>query len=179
LSKSSEISKDRAMAHRVYASDQLLPLHRVFVSDDDAAAACKVLQLLAAARQRAGPADDRQERAVGSDERSLMRDRAHEALVLRERRMEALSFSAEVPFILMVALYVHEEQEPAITQTRLCQLAWVGNSTTLRWLETLVSEGLIDRTADPADGRKVLLSLSPKGRSSLDGLFAEPSRAFS
>lgn len=165
------------MAHRIYASDQRPPLHRVFVSDDDAAAACKVLQVLAAARQRAAPADDRQERAVGSDERSLMRDRAHETLILRERRMEALSFSAEVPFMLMVALYVHEEQESAITHTRLCQLAWVGNSTTLRWLETLVSEGFVDRVADPTDGRKVMLSLSPKGRSSLDGLFAEPSRA--
>ena len=162
------------MAHRTNAHALSAPLRQVFVSEEAAAAACKVLHMLAAGRTGPESADEPQEPAGGSADRTQMRKRAREAIALRERRFEAFPFSAEAPFVMLVALYINEEWEPAVTQTRLCQLAWLSNSTALRWLETLTFEGLVKRTTDPVDGRKVLLSLSPEARAKLDDLFAAP-----
>ena len=90
---------------------------------------------------------------------------------VRERRLHLFDFSAEAPFLLLLALYANEEWEPVITLTRLTQLAWLSLSTSIRWLDQLVEQGLIERGDDAGDGRKTLLSLTSKARTRLDELF--------
>ena len=94
-------------------------------------------------------------------------------LAFRQRRIEQLGLQAEPPFALLVALYVNEQWEPYLTSTRLTQLAWVGMSSTLRWIDKLLAEGLIEHSDDPEDLRKIKVSLSALGRAKLDALFQD------
>lgn len=95
-------------------------------------------------------------------------------LAFRQRRIDQLGLTAEPPFALLVALYVNEQWEPYLTSTRLTQLAWVGMSSTLRWIEKLLADGLIEQSNDPEDLRKVKVSLTALGRAKLDVLFQDP-----
>ena len=140
------------------------------VSDDDIAAAKKLLEKLVNASS-AVPGDV-QEAPIGSPaDRREMLARARAVCEVRERRLHLFDFSAEAPFLLLLALYANEEWEPVITLTRLTQLAWLSLSTSIRWLDQLVEQGLIERGDDAGDGRKTLLSLTTKARTRLDELF--------
>jgi hypothetical protein len=147
------------------------PLRRVRLSDDDIQAARKVLETLANAEipaaghgRRSGDPAQFQAEAVRQ---------AREAAALRERRMEVFNFSAEPPFVILLALYANEEWEPVVNLTRLTQLVSISYSTSCRWLDVLVDEGLINRDDDADDGRKTLLALSPLGREKLNAVFGE------
>jgi len=58
-------------------------------------------------------------------------------------------------------------------RTALCIAAAVPATTALRWLKTLVSEGLFIRRADPHDGRRVFVELAPAASRALRRYFAE------
>jgi hypothetical protein len=155
-----------------------LPLQRVIVSEEDVAAARKVLQALAGGGEPVDGRSDHQSLAGRAPDRTELVRRAREACAFRERRLRVFSFSAEPPFVLLLALYANEEWEPTMTLTRLIGVAWLTMSTTLRWLDVLVSEDWVQRRNDPDDARKTLLSLSDAGRALLDTFFSEePSRA--
>lgn len=146
---------------------------RMFVSDDDLAAAERLLALIAASR---GPGGEEPERGRQAGERAVARANAGLALALRQRRVRLFgeNFSADAPFTLMLAIYVHEEREPVITYSRLVQLAWLSSATTARWLQLLAEHGWVERKGDAADQRKTLLSLSAKARHAMDTLFSWP-----
>ena len=55
----------------------------------------------------------------------------------------------------------------------LCIAASVPATTALRWLKTMVTEGLFLRRADPHDGRRVFVELAPDTRTALRQYFAE------
>jgi DNA-binding MarR family transcriptional regulator len=55
----------------------------------------------------------------------------------------------------------------------LCIAAAVPATTALRWLKTLVQQGIFVRRADPHDGRRVFVELAPETSSSLRRYFAE------
>jgi DNA-binding MarR family transcriptional regulator len=55
----------------------------------------------------------------------------------------------------------------------LCIAASVPATTALRWLKTMVSEGLFLRRADPHDGRRVFVELAPEASQALRRYFAE------
>lgn len=103
-------------------------------------------------------------------------ERARLSHSLRQRRIEILgkSFLAEPPFDILLALYAYEDREPNVTATRVTQLAWLTPTTALRWLDHLVSEGWVTRTAVAADRRKAQLKLTDKARKALDELFSWP-----
>ena len=46
-------------------------------------------------------------------------------------------------------------------------------TTALRWLKTMVSQGLFVRRADPHDGRRVFVELAPDASGALRRYFAE------
>ena len=55
----------------------------------------------------------------------------------------------------------------------LCIAAAVPATTALRWLKTLVQEGIFVRRADPHDGRRVFVELAPEASRALRRYFAE------
>ena len=62
---------------------------------------------------------------------------------------------------------------PARSGLSLCIAAAVPATTALRWLKTLVQEGLFVRRADPHDGRRVFVELAPDASFALRRYFAE------
>jgi predicted transcriptional regulator len=149
-------------------------VRRLFVSEADVVAAQRLLSVLSAGNELP---DSGTRARSGSDDRTNHRgalEQAQIALGLRQRRVRIFgggSLSSEPPFALLLALYVHQQHEPVVTQTRLTQLAWLSQSTAIRWLEHLVDQGWIVKDDDVGDRRKSLLSLSAKGREALDDLF--------
>jgi DNA-binding MarR family transcriptional regulator len=97
-------------------------------------------------------------------------------LSLSQRRVAVLdrSFSAEAPFMMLLALYATEKREPSVTVTNLTQLAGTTPSTTLRWIEPLMDGGWITRSSVAEDRRKALISLTEKARRGLEELFSWP-----
>jgi DNA-binding MarR family transcriptional regulator len=148
------------------------PLRRIFVSEDDVAAARKVLEVLTS-EATPQPHEGNQTPTTDGPSRSVGTQKARQMLAFRQRRIEQLGLQAEPPFALLVALYVNEHWEPYLTSTRLTQLAWVGMSSTLRWIDKLLAEGLIEHSDDPEDLRKIKVSLSALGRAKLDALFQD------
>jgi DNA-binding MarR family transcriptional regulator len=59
----------------------------------------------------------------------------------------------------------------------LCIAAAVPATTALRWLKTLVDQGIFVRRADPHDGRRVFVELAPATSAALRRYFAEVGRA--
>jgi DNA-binding MarR family transcriptional regulator len=55
----------------------------------------------------------------------------------------------------------------------LCIAASVPATTALRWLKTLVSQGLFVRRPDPHDGRRVYVELAPDASDALRRYFDE------
>jgi len=148
------------------APQRAVKLRRIVVEDSDIAAAQRLLSAIA----ETGDVSSESERG---DRRASI-DQARVALALRQRRMRIFegSLSADPPFALMLALYANEDQEPDVTLTRLTELAWVNSTTATRWLDSLVSQGLVERRADSGDRRRTLLSLSLKARKRMDELFS-------
>lgn len=136
-------------------------LHQLALSDREIEAARTLLRLLAG---------DAPQALAGREARV---ENGQRMLAFRQRRMEILNLRAEPPFAILLALYANEPWEPAIPLTRLTLLASVGMSSTLRWLEVLFAEGLIERGDDPDDLRKTMLRLTSKARAKMDKLFGE------
>jgi DNA-binding MarR family transcriptional regulator len=142
----------------------------LWLTDEDIAAARRVLLVLS--EREAGAADghpDGRNLAV-PDPRNLF-DRAELLLAMRERRIHVFGarFSTEQPFAMLLALYVIEDREPAITVSRLAELACINMTTTLRWLDILLKQGWLSRTSTQ-DRRKAQISLTEKSREAMERL---------
>jgi DNA-binding MarR family transcriptional regulator len=85
------------------------------------------------------------------------------AIVRTARRMRQES-GAELSPTLLAALASIDRLGP-LTPSELADAERVKRPTATRIAATLERDGLIDRAADPADGRACLLSASPKGKS--------------
>jgi len=55
----------------------------------------------------------------------------------------------------------------------LCIAAAVPATTALRWLKTMVQQGLFVRRLDPHDGRRVFVELAPQASRAMRQYFAE------
>jgi DNA-binding MarR family transcriptional regulator len=95
---------------------------------------------------------------------------------MRLRRIEILgeTFSTEAPFAILLALYTTEHRDAPVIITRVNEVACLAQTTTLRWLSVLASEGWITRSKIAGDRRRVFLSLTDQARIALDQLFSWP-----
>lgn len=69
---------------------------------------------------------------------------------------------------MLLALYHMPQRGEVITVTTLSSLAGVPQTTGLRWQNTLLEEGLIQRGPHILDGRQVLIALTQQGRLLMD-----------
>lgn len=143
---------------------------KVWLSSEDVEAARRLLNLLTSETEEQRSQSTGQSAAIA---RELMLERAQASIFLRHRRLEVLgkSLSAEPPFDLLVALYVTETRQSAITITKLATLAGLTFTTALRWVDRLVADGWLRRETVKKDARRARITLSRKGRDSLDRLF--------
>ena len=101
--------------------------------------------------------------------------------VIRARRLRARYFVEELfadpAWDMLLDLLQAEIAQLRVPVSSLCIAAAVPATTALRWLKTMVSEGLFVRRADPHDGRRVFVELAPRASQALRRYFAEVGQA--
>lgn len=97
--------------------------------------------------------------------------------VIRARRLRSRFFSEELfadpAWDMLLDLLQAEIRQHRVPVSSLCIAAAVPATTALRWLKTLVSQGLFVRRADPHDGRRVFVELAPDTSLAMRRYFAE------
>ena len=97
--------------------------------------------------------------------------------VIRARRMRARYFDEELfadpAWDMLLDLLYAEISNLRVPVSSLCIAAAVPATTGLRWLKTMVQQGIFLRQADPHDGRRVFVELAPHTSQSLRRYFAE------
>jgi hypothetical protein len=97
--------------------------------------------------------------------------------VIRARRLRARYFSEELfadpAWDMLLDLFQAEISKLRVPVSSLCIAAAVPATTALRWLKTMVQQGIFVRRADPHDGRRVFVELAPQSSNALKRYFAE------
>jgi hypothetical protein len=97
--------------------------------------------------------------------------------VIRARRIRARYFPEELfadpAWDMLLDLLQAEIAQMRTPVSSLCIAAAVPATTALRWLKTLVQQGVFIRRADPHDGRRVFVELAPEASHALRRYFAE------
>lgn len=101
--------------------------------------------------------------------------------VIRARRLRARYFAedmfADPAWDMLLDLLQAEVAQLRVPVSSLCIAAAVPATTALRWLKTMVAQGLFQRRADPHDGRRVFVELAPEASIALRRYFAQAGRA--
>src|SRR5205814_5624652 len=101
--------------------------------------------------------------------------------VIRARRLRARYFRDELfadpAWDMLLDLLQAEIAQLRVPVSSLCIAAAVPATTALRWLKTMVSQGIFLRRADPHDGRRVFVELAPEASQALRRYFAEVGQA--
>ena len=97
--------------------------------------------------------------------------------VIRARRLRSRYFPEEMfadpAWDMLLDLLQAEIAQLRVPVSSLCIAAAVPATTALRWLKTMVSQGLFVRRADPHDGRRVFVELAPQASEALRRYFGE------
>ena len=95
---------------------------------------------------------------------------------LRVRRARERFFGSELfadpAWDILLELYAAELGQQRITVSCLCVAAAVPATTALRWINSLVKKGLLERTNDPMDARRIFVSLSSGAFEAMQDYFA-------
>ena len=119
--------------------------------------------------QRAAPAPQVGEvpQVAADVVRSVIRARR-----LRERYFQADLF-ADPAWDMLLDLLQAEIAQLRVPVSSLCIAAAVPATTALRWLKTMTDQGIFRRRADPHDGRRVFVELSPEASTAMRRYFAD------
>ena len=97
--------------------------------------------------------------------------------VVRMRRLRGRYFGEELfadpAWDILLDLLQAEISHFRVPISSLCMAAGVPPTTALRWVKSLVEQGLLSRRADPHDGRRVFVELAPQTRRALCRYFAK------
>ena len=97
--------------------------------------------------------------------------------VIRARRLRGRYFPDEMfadpAWDMLLDLLQAEIAQLRVPVSSLCIAAAVPATTALRWLKSMTSDGIFVRRADPHDGRRVFVELSPEASIALRRYFAE------
>jgi len=97
--------------------------------------------------------------------------------IIRARRLRSRYFPDELfadpAWDMMLDLLQAEISKLRVPVSSLCIAAAVPATTALRWLKSMVHEGLFIRRADPHDGRRVFVELAPETSQAMRRYFAD------
>ena len=174
---------ERAAALAIAASRQGLPLHVSDVASDNNAERLRQLSeevsriASTLARLSTGPGTPVRpvEASPSGDLPPLSPDTVR--AVIRARRLRARYFREELfadpAWDMLLDLLQAEIAQLRVPVSSLCIAAAVPATTALRWLKTMVSQGIFVRRADPHDGRRVFVELAPEASHAMRRYFAE------
>lgn len=96
--------------------------------------------------------------------------------LINMRRSRAESFSSRLfgdpAWDIILDLYLSESRGKRVSVSSACIASETSPTTGLRYLRALESEKIIERVADPNDGRRIYVSLTGRGRSALEEVVA-------
>ena len=99
------------------------------------------------------------------------------ANLIRARRLRGRFFPEELfadpAWDMLLDLLQAEIRQHRVPVSSLCIAAAVPATTALRWVKTLVGQGLFVRRADPHDGRRVFVELAPDTSLAMRRYFGE------
>ncbi len=99
------------------------------------------------------------------------------ASVIRARRLRSRYFPEELfadpAWDIMLDLLHAELMQTRVSVSSLCMASAVPATTALRWISSMVQQGLILRHGDPRDRRRVFVELAPDVSLALRQYFAE------
>lgn len=100
---------------------------------------------------------------------------ARQLLGLRQLRLEVLGANlfADPAWDLLLHLYVETAAGRQVAISGLCAAARVRPTTGLRWINLLVEAGLLAKSDDPGDARRVFISFAPGAEESMHRLLAQ------
>ena len=98
--------------------------------------------------------------------RNLLRARARRADFFRP------NLFSDPAWDMLVALYAAELEQIRLTIAGLTRASRVPATTALRWMDALLTEGLIQRKNNPFDRREIFVELSPGGLQAIKAYFA-------
>ena len=97
--------------------------------------------------------------------------------VIRARRLRSRFFAENLfgdpAWDMLLDLLQAELAQHRVPVSSLCIAAAVPATTALRWIKSMTDAGLFVRRADPHDGRRVFVELSPGASAAMRGYFAE------
>ncbi|QIK96348.1 hypothetical protein G7076_07725 [Sphingomonas sp. HDW15A] len=97
--------------------------------------------------------------------------------VIRARRLRSRYFSEDIfadpAWDMLLDLLQAEIAQHRVPVSSLCIAAAVPATTALRWIRTMTDAGLFRRRADPHDGRRIFVELSPSASAAMRQYFAE------
>lgn len=100
----------------------------------------------------------------------------HVRTVIRARSSRTDFFNARLfsdpAWDILLELYLSELLQQRVSVSALGGSGGVAPTTVLRWLEILRTDGLIERTSDPLDARRVFVTLSPEASKAMQDYFA-------
>ncbi len=100
--------------------------------------------------------------------------------VIRARRLRTRFFTEELfadpAWDMLLDLTQAELAQHRVPVSSLCIAAAVPATTALRWIKSMTDSGLLVRRADPHDGRRVFVELSPGASAAMRAYFAELSK---
>lgn len=92
------------------------------------------------------------------------------ARICRQECLKAGLF-AEPAWDMLLELFARELEHQRIAVCQLCGASGVPEATAHRWIDNLEQEGLIIRSNDQFDRRRVWVKLSPKGSAAMQRYF--------
>jgi len=176
----------RAAALAIAASSASRPLRLSDVAADRSAEQLRQLSeevnriATMLARLSAGP-DQSPRPVIKSDDRDVPPVSVETVRrVIRARRLRSRYFPedlfADPAWDMLLDLLQAELSHLRVPVSSLCIAAAVPATTALRWLKTMVADGLFVHRSDPHDGRRVFVELAPDTRNALNRYFAEVER---
>ena len=103
--------------------------------------------------------------------------------MLRARRIRADflpgDLFADPAWDMLLDLLAARLEQERVSVSSLCIAAAVPPTTALRWIRTLTDKGLVQRHADPHDGRRVFISLAQETTESMLRWFGASRRLLS
>lgn len=101
------------------------------------------------------------------------------AASIEARRSRDAAFEAELfgepAWDMMLELLLARLERRPVSVSKLSLLAGVPQTTALRWIATLGAQGILERTPDPCNGRRIIVSLTDSSAGRLTRLL-EPMR---
>jgi hypothetical protein len=81
-------------------------------------------------------------------------------------------FFCDPPWDMLLDLFLQQSMQKRVCVSSLCVASCAPSTTALRWIRALEDAGLVERSRDPDDGRRIFVRLTAAGYAKIAGYLA-------